>query len=215
MENNKCSQKTGRRLNAAGRVVILAAVLLTLQVNWVFAEGNNVTVDALPKTVESYISLRDSLARTPEGGASLFLVAMMVMKENPEVGLQMMTVMLDRSLVTSGKTYLGYAPVSSVMFHIDRITREKGWSYLPAAYVAGTSPADGYRCTPPYTYQISRNAYSGEESGGTVKVFVKTYGVMPRPVTMKVNDKGIWKVAELSSLFVDVAPPASDKTDDL
>ncbi len=208
-------EKRGWELTPGRRTTILAVVLLTLQFTWVFAQENKVTVDALPKTVDAYITLRDSLAGTPEGGASLFLVAMMVMKDDPEVGLQMMTVMLDRSLVTSGKTYLGYSPASSVMFHIDRITRESRWRYLPAAYVTGTSPADGYRCAPPYIYQISRNAYSGEESSGTVKVFVKTYGVMPRPVTMKINDKGIWKVAELSSLFVDVAPPASDKTDDL
>ncbi len=101
------------------------------------------------------------------------------------------------------------------MFHVDRLARQKKWDYLPSAYVEGTSPADGYSGGPPYRFGMSRNSYSGTDSSGTVKVLVRTFGVMPRPVTMKVNDAGIWKPAELSSLFVDVAPPIAAVHDEL
>ena len=47
-------------------------------------------------------------------------------------------------------------------------------------------------------------------------VFARGYAAAsPRPVTLKVNDKGIWKASEWSSLIVGVQPPAKTETDDL
>jgi len=193
----------------------MAALLVLLPARLAFAQDQRVTVDSIPASIDSYLHLRDSLARTPEGGAAMLLIAMLEMKKDPGLGLQMMTVMLDRSLLRQGGTYKGFTPSASVMFHVDRLSRDDAWRYLPSAYVEGTTPADGYACEPPYTYLFSRNAYSGSESKGSVKVFIRTYGVMPRPVMMKVNSNGIWKPAEISSLFVDVARPAADTKDDL
>lgn len=48
-----------------------------------------------------------------------------------------------------------------------------------------------------------------------MKVFVETFGVKPRPITMVRNNKGIWKAKECSSVFVAVQPPAKAQQDDL
>ena len=41
-------------------------------------------------------------------------------------------------------------------------------------------------------------------------------GFRPRPISLHRNDKGIWKAYEMSSLFLNVSPPAStNPVDDL
>ena len=60
-----------------------------------------------------------------------------------------------------------------------------------------------------YKMEFSRNRYT-EQSNGAMRIFIKCNGAAsPRPITLKQNDKGIWKVSEFSSLFVGVAKPAS------
>ncbi|MCB1166151.1 MAG: hypothetical protein KDK33_08360, partial [Leptospiraceae bacterium] len=116
--------------------------------------------------------------------------------------------------VGSGSAYKGYAPSSSIMYHVNRLNRQNVWSYTGFAYVSGASASNNYKVSAPYTIVTSRNKYSGEESSGRVKVFVNVSGFSPRPITLKKNDKGIWKAYECSSMFVNVPPPASTKKKD-
>jgi hypothetical protein len=65
-------------------------------------------------------------------------------------------------------------------------------------------------------FTFSDNPHSGDPETGTFKVFITSSGASsPRPVTVKRNDKGIWKAYEWSTLIVGVEPPAGNVSDDL
>ncbi len=160
--------------------------------------------------------MRDEVATAPEGGAVMMVVALMVYARDEQAGLQCLTVAVDQSRLMDGpKGYKGRQLASN---NLQRIRLQiHGKEYTPSSYVQGTSPQNGYQLpTPPYSFACSSNPYSGDASSGTYKVFIATSGApTPRPVTVKVNDKGIWKASEWSSLIVGVKPPAEAKTDDL
>ena len=61
---------------------------------------------------------------------------------------------------------------------------------------------------------LSRNAYSNL-SGNAVKVFVVCSGAdSPRPIHLKANNRGVWKVTNASSLFVGIRAPEKAAVDD-
>ena len=178
------------------------------------AQGpQSITVDTLPASTDEFVSLRDELAGSPEGGAALFVLAMMKFVEDPELGEQFMTIALDRdNLTKSNKGYKGYRPGNSLQYHLNRI---KNMKHLPGSYVVGTSAANGYQASAPYRFDFTRNQYS-EIKPTQIKVFIACTGASsPRPITLKQNDKGIWKVSEVSSLFVGVAAPQQADGDDI
>jgi hypothetical protein len=196
------------------RKIALAGLLSIAAALWpagLFAE--QITVEAMPATTADFLELRDRLALTPEGGAALFVIAMMKYVEEPATGEEFLTIALDRgNLAKSAKGYKGFAPGSSIQYHLGRIQNMK---YLPGSYVSGTSAAEGYQAAAPYRFDFSRNKYS-EIKPDRIKVFVACTGASsPRPVTLQRNDKGLWKVYEASSLFVGVAAPVTPDGDDL
>ncbi|MDA3940376.1 MAG: hypothetical protein PF693_13895 [Spirochaetia bacterium] len=68
----------------------------------------------------------------------------------------------------------------------------------------------------PFLIETSTNKYS-EISETEIKLFVACSGASsPRPVRVKRNSSGLWKVDEFSSLVVGVmAPSETRKVDDL
>jgi len=160
--------------------------------------------------------MRNEVATTPEGGAVMMIVALMVYAKDEQVGLQCLTIAVDQSRLMDGPK--GYKGRQLANNNLQRIRLQiSGKEYLPNSYVQGTSPQEGYELPGlPYTLACSSNPYSGDASSGTYKVFVATSGApTPRPVTVKVNDKGLWKASEWSSLIVGVQPPAKTETDNL
>jgi len=175
-----------------------------------------VQITSVPTSVEEFLAQRTKVATTPEGGAVMMVVALMVYANDEKTGLQCLTVATDQSRLMDGPK--GYKGRQLANNNLQRIRLQiSGKEYLPSSYVQGTSPQNGYRLpNPPYGFACSSNPYSGDASSGTYKVFVATSGApTPRPVTVKVNDKGIWKASEWSSLIVGVQPPAATQTDDL
>ena len=85
-----------------------------------------------------------------------------------------------------------------------------------AGLTLGTSPDNGYTLPePPYTLEITRNPYS-EINENTVKVFVLSSGAdSPRPVTLKQNSRGIWKVSVESLILGIREPVTADPVDDI
>ncbi|WP_157558497.1 DUF6935 domain-containing protein [Microscilla marina] len=199
------------------RHVVLWLVVLMLGSQTSFAQ-KIVTLNKLPASPEEFIKMRNKMSRSPEGGAAMFLAALLNMGKNEKLGMQCLTIAIDQSQVVSGNVYKGYKPGRSVMYHLNRLKRggSRGnfWAYAPKAYLKGATLKNGYTPSKPYKVVTSRNKYSGKESSGRVKVFVDVAGFRPRPVTMKRNDKGIWKAHEFSSFFLDV-PKATKKKDDL
>lgn len=175
----------------------------------------SISVAGLPADTESFLELRNEIANTPEGGAAIFLLAMMQYVNDPELGEQFLTIALARRNLNKSAgagSYKGFRPGASLQYHLKRLQKLK---HLPGSYVAGTGPDNGYAAQAPYRFDFSRNKYS-EKGPREVKVFVACTGASsPRPVTLKRNDRGVWKVHEASSLFVGVAAPAADDGDDI
>jgi hypothetical protein len=85
------------------------------------------------------------------------------------------------------------------------------------SYISGATPENGYDIgVPPFVVTCTDGPYSGDASTGAYKVFVASSGAAsPRPVTLQINDKGIWKASEWSSLISGVQPPVVQESDDL
>lgn len=191
---------------------IFSVMLLILISGAAFADPVTIKINKIPQSAEEFTELRNDLAKTPEGGAAMMILSMLVFSENEETGLQCMTIALDSYNVSKGNVYKGYAPANHLNYHINRFRQKKYW---PKAYIKGTTPDNGYAYSVPIEFTFSRNKYSGDESKGKVKVFVDVYGVSARPITMVKNNKGIWKAKELSSLFVDPPAPKVEVDDEL
>lgn len=192
--------------------ILILIVLLPISLG---ANPKEFTVQNVPGSIEEFVQFRDQHANSPEGGALTLLVAMMGFSRSQDLGMQSLTVALDSDNLSKGNTYKGFTPAGSIMYHVNRFNSSGAWEFTPFAYVQGTNPQNRYQTSTPYKVLISRNKFSGEESSGQVKVFIHVFGVSPRPVTMKMNDKGIWKAKELSSMFLPVQAPPKQQSDDL
>jgi hypothetical protein len=175
-----------------------------------------VQFDGIPSSIDGFVALRNQVASTPQGGAAMMVVALLAYVEDEELGRQCLAVAVDRGRLSEGpKGYKGWQLNNrDLQFLRNQLS---GKAYLPRSYIQGTSPENGYELVAaPYAVECTDNQYSGGVDSGTYKVFVMCSGAAtPRPVTVKANDKGIWKAFEWSSLLVGVQPPAKQVSDDL
>ncbi|WP_250630802.1 DUF6935 domain-containing protein [Rhodoflexus caldus] len=167
-----------------------------------------VSFEKIPESVEEFISLRDRLATTPQGGAAVFVIASIMYVRNPETGYPCLIIASDKSLLSPSDKggYQGFDFGSSSAYLVKQLDSKK---YVPYSYILGTKPATSYALgNPPHRVACSTNPYSGKESDGQLKVFVRCSGAdSDRPLTLVRNDRGIWKAKEFSSLMVGVRPP--------
>lgn len=197
------------------RAVAITSIMIFSLVMTLFASDTvTVTVQTMPTSPDAFIELREQIAKTPEGGATMAILAMMTFVENETLGKQFLTIALDRSQIESGNVYKGYAPQRSFNYHLSRM-KDPGRKHLYRSYIVGTSPESNYQASLPYRFSFTRNRYSvikrdDEGNPVQVKVFAACSGASsPRPLAMKKNASGIWKAYEMSSLFLDVQAPAS------
>lgn len=182
-----------------------------------WASGQKVTVPKLPTTVDEFIELRDKIAQTPEGGATIMIIALITYAQNPELGLPFLTIAIEKDQLTDGKGgYKDKVPSKAAMSMIEsQIGKDSKKSYTPNSYIQGTSPDNGYKLpSNNLILEFNTNSSSGDPKSGTFKLFVKSSGAdSARPITVKSNDKGVWKAKEWSSLLVGVRPPTVKGTD--
>lgn len=194
--------------------LLLASLLALICLQPVLAD--EVKLAKVPSSAEEFTQMRDEIATTPEGGAAMTVAALLAFSKDKEVGLQCLTLILDQRNVMKGDVIKGYAPLGSIMYHVNRISGYNMWPYLGFAYLKGATHKTDYAVSAPYTVETKRQKNSGSDESGSVKIFVHCDGFSPRPVTLHRNDKGIWKAYEMSSLFLNVTQPASmTPTDDL
>jgi len=192
--------------------------LLLLSMAFVL-EAKTITINSMPNTVEDFLKLRNQIAKTPEGGAAIFIVAMMKYSEDVKMGSKFFTIALARRNISRGRgsdesLYKGFKPARHLNYHLRRF-RKKTAAHWPFLYVQGAKPSNGYATSTPYTFNMSRNKYSGKESSGKVKVFVECYGVRPRPMKLVKNNRGYWKALNVSSFWMGSVRPAQNIDDDL
>ena len=69
-------------------------VKVILIMSFVFFISNSifsqvVKIQKLPSTVQEFVELRNSIALTPLGGAAMFIIALKLQVEKPEIGKKM------------------------------------------------------------------------------------------------------------------------------
>ncbi len=168
------------------------------------------TINSLPTSVDEFIELRNQIANTPEGGASIFLVALKIYAENQQFGEQCLVVAVDMGSLQEGNTYKGKSMMKS---DINLIKSQLSQNpKIPNSYIKGTSNLNNYEAKLPYIYEYNTNSNSGNEADSYVRLFVNCSGAdSPRPLHVKKNDKGIWKATNWSSVLVGIKKkPVSD-----
>ncbi|MBN2695587.1 hypothetical protein JXR93_13075 [bacterium] len=191
-----------------------------------------VTIDKLPTTLEEFTALRDEIAVTPQGGMVSWLVAQLIMIDNPELGEQCVVITTDKSLLvesfklkpkeqrTNVKGWqLGSEEVNKMMttgFSVDK-------AYAAKTYVIGTSHKEEYKLPElPFKYIVTN--HSIQKKGGlsgewndTWHGFVNESGTDSGklPFFVKKDSKGIWKMFKSSSFFAGTKDPIKKVVDDL
>jgi hypothetical protein len=172
-----------------------------------------IRLSKIPSNIEEFTQIRNEIANSPEGGAASFVMAMLVFEKDRKMGVDAMTIVLDRTnLVESMNGYKGFSPGQSIKYHLGRFDSKPFWG---RTYILGTSPETAYLLPTELLVETNRNSAS-EQANGDVKIFVKCTGAdSHRPITLRANDKGIWKAVECSSMFLDMRAPKQIISDDL
>jgi len=185
-------------------------VIVVILLNLFFASSlfaQAIKFKTLPKTTDEFVKLRNKTAKTPEGGAAMFMLALKIYNDNNELGEKFLVLSVDINQLRSGDVYKGYKVGSSDMSLIKRQLNNN--NKIPNAYIEGANLKNNYSVNLPYIYKFSHNKYSGDKSQGKFKVFVKCYGAdSPRPIHLRKNSKGIWKAVSWSSVLVGIKKPA-------
>ncbi len=199
------------------RSVFSVILLMAITIVPVMGQGEGpitVTIESIPGTIEELINLRDRVAVTPEGGSALFIVAMNMYVRDNDLGMKAFTVALDRSqLMESTSGYKGWAPAFKYANLIKSELRQK--PYIASSYFQGTSYLNGYALSKgPWKIVMVTNRFS-EINENERKYFVKSTGAdSPRPIYLRKNNRGIWKVYN-DSLILGVRRPEQKIDDDL
>lgn len=87
-------------------------------------------------------------------------------------------------------------------------------SYIWRSYVKGTSPANKYEVPDPTNFEIETRIQDIDQptpESTSVRIFVHSSGAdSDRPIKLKKDSRGQWRVYEYSSLCVGVRKPASE-----
>lgn len=184
-------------------------MLLTLMIGMQGVQAQKIVeINKIPSSIEAFLELRSELADSPEGAAALFVAAMLMYNKDKDLGTDAFTIAVDRSLLkeVSGG-YKGFAPGNNFANAIRNYFAPR--PYLANSYIKDTKVKDGYKLpkASPYEVAMKRNPHS-EQSNGDIKVFVACSGAdSPRPITLRKNNRGVWKVVNYSSLFVGIRKP--------
>lgn len=172
-----------------------------------------VTIHQIPTSTEEFIELRNKMATTPQGGASMFILALKIYAENAELGKNCLIIASDASLLVPSKGgYKGFSIGSSTWGLIKRQIRS--YPYLPNSYIVGSSAKNAYKVKLPFQVDSHSNPYSGNLEDGNFKIFIKCSGASSaRPIRLTKNRKGYWKAKEFSSLLVGIKAPQKTLTE--
>ena len=175
-----------------------------------------VQIAELPASVEGFVELRDQIATSPQGGATMMVVALLLYGKDEELGQACLAVAADRSRLQEGAE--GYKGWQLRRSDLRRIRSQLGrQDYLPRTYLKNCQSESGYQMpVAPYVLEFTANAYSGDPDSGPYKIFVACSGAAsPRPVTVRLSSRGVWKAYEWSSLLVGVQGPPPDPAEEL
>ncbi len=177
-----------------------------------------VNVNKMPVTEDEFIELRNRIATSPQGAPVMFMIAAHTYQKNPELGIKFLIIAVDQGLLQQGSGPESYKGFELQRNEINRIKEQLRQSpYLADSYFLGTSPANGYAIpggSP--KFDVTSNPHSGNASDGRMRIFIRSTGAdSPRPIEVKVNDKGLWKVSNFGSVMMGIRKPEQKISDDL
>ncbi len=175
-----------------------------------------VEIGHLPQSIAEFVALRDRIAETPQGGAAVMVVALLIYAEDQVLGEQALTVAVDQErLQEAADGYRGWQVRKRPLQFVQRQILDS--PHIPRSYFLGTSPESGYQLhDPPLRVECRSGPYSGDVDSNTYKIYVTSSGASSaRPVTLHRNQRGFWKAYEWSSLLLGVRPPEEHRPDDL
>ena len=170
----------------------------------------------LVSTVDEFIALRDSIAKTPSGGAVCLVHALLnyAIPSNRTLGSQLLVLAVAEERLVKGTTYKGYALNEDLAGYLSgALEAENGEEMLKTALsslVVGTNSQMGYTFD---TNKVSLAEDVGAETGQDLKSGHYTVHLWstgsdgPRRVDMSINKNGIWKAKDFGSLLGQVAAP--------
>ncbi|TGK54358.1 hypothetical protein EHQ16_11200 [Leptospira kanakyensis] len=190
---------------------LILTILFLFAAGQAFAQNltprNVVVLPSEPTTIEEFKSLQSSIATTPEGAASMLVLAISLYGKNPDLGTKTMTLSVvskNRQKSNKPSAVDGMDLGNGDKFLLGQLDKYK---MLSNGYWKGAEPSNGYTPSLPLTVETYTNPYSGEESSGRIKLFVATRGASSfRPVTVEKDSDGLWRAKEMSSLFVGMMP---------
>jgi hypothetical protein len=116
------------------------------------------------------------------------------------------TMLLHEDRLRTGKLHDGHEPGQHYRDML-RIAMRK--PYVARSYLLGATPANDYQPARPLRVTWQRHSQP-QPAPGRIRVMLVSSGAdRPRPVTLRQDGDGLWKVDEASSLFVGVRAPGS------
>lgn len=161
-------------------------------------------IKKIPKNVDEFLSMRDELGQTPNGGATCFLVALIVYANNADLGTKLLTIAIDRDMLIQGNGYNGFQPKVSDLATIRTSLAQK--SYFFNTFIENAYAEQNYKLpnenliihfvqNPPAMYKETSEIY---------RILVKCNAdSKPRMLKMRKDYKGFWKVYEWSAILAE------------
>ncbi len=156
------------------------------------------TYDAIPTSVDELKALKEADMKDEFGVAALTVLALNAYAVNREVGLAMIDFLNGPSDV---------AP-SDKQFMKDRLS--DGRDYLPRSYFKGSTPANNYTPTTPYTIDVEQTAHSKDTyEEGYIRLALRSGGADSERfvVLRKKASTGEWFLWDLQALLSSIRVP--------
>lgn len=171
-----------------------------------------IDVPAIPKTIESFVALKEELCMLPQGAVALIIVALLIYVRNESLGQQCLAVASYRDTLWEGSEGYQGVQISGGLFQLIR-SQIGGKEYVMRSYFKGTSSRHAYRLPddPPYQVEVIRNQYSGDPRTSMLRLYVQSSGAAgPRQVTVRLEDTGLWKASDWISLLAGIDAPQNE-----
>ncbi len=159
----------------------------------------------LPTEWEIFTNLADSFMNIPEKVAALFIMVLRIYAVDKELGLKMVSYLRHEEELSE----------SEISMTLDAPLRQA--SYLPLAYLKGSTPQNNYSPSTPYVITVKESREkSKSRKQKTLYIGCPGDGTY-RPVTLfkikkrKAKNKNLlgdpWFISDYTSLMLPVVPP--------
>ncbi len=163
-----------------------------------------ISVSEVPFTFKRFSEVQSYTAKSPTGGAAMFLMALNVYQKYNKEGIKALVCAVSEQVKmesNSSDSYDGYSLYTGDMSII-----RSSLGYYPAlttAYLDGATPENGYvPAGPPYIYYFSYDHNNTDLAKGYARLLVQTKGAdSPRPVNVVMDKDGLWRAKTFSSLL--------------